>query len=225
MPWWVDILIASVISVVVAVAVPLLIEYVRRPILYLELDDEPVVSDQWCIVHVRVMNLAMAERGRVARFLGRWLTALPAHGCSVQIYMNGPDGLLMFEGKWTSRHEPISTDLIWDGSQLQRIDRYDPQKLPGIHEVTLQPGDVGDLIAIAIRERGATNAYAYWSERIYADAGGRPFPEHPDAELPPGSYRLEVHARAGEVRSDWMSLILTVEEETDLLALEETEPG
>lgn len=214
MPWWAQLLIATGVSVVVAVAVPLAIEYIRRPILRVEVDDEPVPDAPLEIVHVWVRNLPMSERGRVARLLGRWLTALPADGCSLTIAIfrneDDEDDVIAFEGKWTSRVEPVATHLLPTGSGAQRIDLYDPQKLPGIHEVRLLPGR-GDLVAIAIREPGAPSAYAYWAERIYADAGGLPFPEHPDAELPPGIYHVEVRASAGELQSPWKMLALIVE--------------
>jgi hypothetical protein len=213
----------ALLAIALAVGVPLTIERARRPILEVELE-EPVEDDRWSIAHVLVRNLPMAERGRGARWLGRWLTAFAADGCSLQIVIYALPGSVYdaigFDGKWTSRPEPVSTDFVWTGSQLQRIDRYDQQKLAGIHEITLQPGR-GESVAIAIRERGSTNAFAYWAERIYADAGGRPFPEHPDCELPPGNYQVEIEARAGEVRSGWRGFGLVVDAETDAIFLME----
>lgn len=214
MPWWAQLLIATGVSVVVAVAIPLGIEYIRRPILRVEVDDEPTPDSPLEIVDVWVRNLPMSDRGRAARFLGRWLTALPADGCSLTIVIfrdeDDQDDVIAFEGKWTSRIEPIATHLLHTGSEVERLHVYDPQKLPGIHEISLLPGR-GDLVAIAIREPGdAPSAYAYWAERIYAAADGRPFPEHPDAELPPGIYHVEVRASAGELRSPWKMLALTV---------------
>lgn len=212
MSWWAQLLIATGVSVLVAVAVPLAIEYVRRPILRVEVDDEPVPDAPLDLVHVWVRNLPMSERRWLARLLGRWLTALPADGCSLTIVIfRDEDDVIVFDGKWTSRVEPIATHLVPTGSGVERLHVYDPQKLPGIHEVRLLPGR-GDLVAIAIREpRDAPSAYAYWAERIYADAGGLPFPEHPDAELPPGIYHVEVRASAGELHSPWMMLALIVE--------------
>jgi hypothetical protein len=167
-------------------------------------------------------NLPLVERGLVSRMLGRWLTAFAADGCFVRVLifpLGSPEDVIGFDGKWASQREPISTDFVWTGSQLQRIDRYDPQKLPGIHETTLQPGRDGEMVAIGIRERGAANAYAYWAERIYADAGGRPFPEHPDCELPPGQYRVTAQARAGEVHSAWRTFELLVDPDGDSVSL------
>jgi hypothetical protein len=227
---------AIVISILVAVAVPLAIEHIRRPILAIEPQnpayDYPPVNTRWsfdpanpwwAIVHVRVRNLPMAERDWISRLLGHWLTAHAADGCSVRVSIFPGDEVvsdgdeIAFDGKWTSRHEPYSTHVVLHENELRQIDRYDPSKLPGIHEVTLQPGPDGDLVAIAIRERGAANAYAYWAERIYAD--GRPFPEHPDCELPPGSYRVEVRARAGEVRSPLETFQLTVAHDPNSISL------
>jgi hypothetical protein len=192
-------------SILVAVAVPLAIEHARRPILRIEPGD-PIVTSEWSGVHVRVRNLPMTERNWLARFPGRWLTAFAADGCWVRVFIfRGDDDVVGFDGKWTSRQEPISTAHVPGGSvgAVTRIEYFDPQRLPGIHHITLQPGPDGDGVAIAIRQRGATTAYAYWAERIYAQEGGRPFPEHPDAELPPGSYRVEIKARAGGVQSPW----------------------
>ncbi len=72
----------------------------------------------------------MAERKWLARFLGRWLTALAADGCWVNVMIFPGEEVVIggdeiaFAGKWTSRPEPISTDFVWTGSRLQKIDRF-----------------------------------------------------------------------------------------------------
>src|SRR6266702_4482507 len=159
------VLLGALISIPIAVGAPRFLEAVRRPKLEVEIGDLVDVP-QWCIAHVRVRNVPLAERWFAPRYLGRWLTALPADGCalSLSIIKDGGDPI-SFAGKWSSRVEPVSTDLIAAGGSIQRIDRYDPQKLPEIHNVSLQPGMDGDSVAVAIRPRGRPG-YAYWAERI-----------------------------------------------------------
>ena len=215
-------LLTTGISIVVAASVPLAIEAIRRPLLRLEVDDL-VRDDSWTIAHVRIRNLPLAERGRLAKWLGHWLTAFSADGCSLQLLIFDAkrienDDPIGFAGKWSSTAEPITQHILVTPFGVQQFPIFDPQKLPGIDQVTLQPGPDGDGVAVAIRARGGADAYAYWPDRIYRAS---PFPEHPEAQLPPGRYLVKAQARAGEVKSDWITYWLEVDSVTDGLSLSE----
>lgn len=184
MPEWIETLFTALGSVLLAVGVPLGIEWLRRPMLRIQVGD-PVDDPRWSIVHLRVRNRPLAERGRLARLFGRWLTAFAADGCSVHVRVIGdPESrLLEFDGKWSSRREPLTEHLVATQSDSgvtgRTIQAYDPQKLPGIHHVSLQPGPEGDLVAVAIRPPGGP-AYAYWARRSTAL---RRFPRPPGARF------------------------------------------
>src|SRR5262245_24894775 len=97
----------AVIGILLALGVPLFVEWSRRPKLMIERGDDANQRDvdpPWRIVHVKIANLPL--RG----LLGRWLLRNPATACRVAItFKSTSDGReVQMAGRWSGSPEPLS---------------------------------------------------------------------------------------------------------------------
>jgi hypothetical protein len=181
-----------VAGILVAIGLPLLIEYQKRPLLRIECAsdaDRASPPPALRIVHIRVVNEP------IKGVLGHWLLRNVATGCRVEIDMKterGEQALPVFGGKWSSKPEPIQ--YLASGGTIQPA--FDPARWPGglVHD--LPPNREGESVALAIKHDGDAKAYAFDPKRIYQDPIGL---RDPAAQLSETEYEVTVTAQAGEI--------------------------
>ena len=139
----------ALLGIAVAILVPVLIEYQKRPRLRIShaRDAHRPSPDAFRIVHVRVVNMP------ITGIFARWLVRNVATGCRVSIELRSTssgDTRPAFAGKWSLKPEPIQYLPV--GGSLQGA--FDPARWPEglVHD--LPPGAYGEMVAVAIKHEG-----------------------------------------------------------------------
>jgi hypothetical protein len=196
----------AVIGILLALGVPLFVEWSRRPKLMVERGDDANQRDvdpPWRIVHVKIANLPL--RG----LLGRWLLRNPATACRVAItFKSTSDGSeVQMAGRWSGSPEPLSLvplpprvpiayAKVHPQAGIPDIQWYfDHTKLPETLRTDLSADFDGEVVAVAIKRKGDNSSFGFTSES-YA------FPDFcsPELELPDEEYLVTVEAFAGGIR-------------------------
>jgi hypothetical protein len=185
----------AILGILVAIGIPLRVDYEKRPRLRIERGDD---SNQtgfppyWRIVHVRVVSEPI--RG----WLGKYLLRNLATGCQVRITITSMSDRSKreFNGKWSATPEPLLTLSV--GGSLVQVP--DAQKIRAAMTLDLSPGGKGEPVAIAIKHDGERQSYAYGMD-IYFDAKGRRL-RNDSLELPDTKYVVSIRAEAGEITSE-----------------------
>lgn len=181
-------------AILIAIAVPLWIEWCKRPELSIQLGDNADRDDpRWRIVHVRVLNAPI--RGRLG---GRFLLRNDATGCTGRVELRSRSGgaPIAFEAKWSSTPEPIQTHVIGN----RAVEFYDPQKLPAALVATVPPTKNGQSIAVAIKHNGDADAYGFGKD-LYEAPNPGPL-RTPSLALPDAEYDVTVIAEAGQLNCE-----------------------
>jgi hypothetical protein len=185
----------GLVAVVLAVAVPLSVEWARRPRLRVELGSDANRDPHWRIVHVHVVNEPL--RGRLAKYLLR----NPAAGCQVTMEFVSrsdrsrvPAGDMPARGKWSARPQPLSPLPVTPGTFAWV---FDLEKIPQALTLDVSPSTGGEPVAVAIKHDGDAQAYAFDPE-IYAYGNLR----NDAFALPHEAYDVTVTAHAGEIPSE-----------------------
>jgi hypothetical protein len=186
----------GLVAVALAVAVPLSVEWARRPCLRIERGSDANHDPYWRIVHVHVFNEPL--RGRLAKYLLR----NPAAGCRVTMeFVSRSDGSrVSARGKWSARSEPFAIVPVGP-AKLGQL--FDPERLPQTMTLDVSPSAAGEPVAVAIKHNGDAQAYAYDPE-IYAHGNLR----NDVFALPHEAYDVTVTAQAGEIPSEPCRLVL-----------------
>ena len=169
-----------------SVAIPLFVEYSRRPSLRIERGDDlnfDTAAGACRIVHVRVINAPLAD------WRARWLLRNDANGCRVTFTFRSLSDNTEREvpGRWSATPEPLfPTDTGMLG--------FDATKMPQSYVLDLSPGDAGEALGVALKYDGDHQAYAF-SAQSYLVPGMR----HPAYILRDDEYEVWVEARAGEI--------------------------
>lgn len=187
-------LVLALVGIAVAIALPLTIEYLKRPGLRVEraTDADRIAPSAFRIVHVKIVNEP------IGGVFGRWLMRNVATGCRVTISVqteNGVSALPAFNGKWSAKPEPIQYLPLGGGVQ----EAFDPAKWPGGLVYDLSPGLDGEPVAVAIKHDGEADAYAFHPMWIYQDPVGL---RNAAARLSETEYEVTVTAEAGEITAD-----------------------
>lgn len=202
----------GVLAVVLAIFVPLAVEWGRRPRLRIERGREVDRDPHWRIVHIHVVDKPLG--GLFANFLLR----NPATGCHVTMELVSRSGAsrVISRGKWSARSEPFaivpvvapnirrSRPRAWRSFVRPRRRRphaalaqvFDPERLPQTLTLDVSPSTVGEPVAVAIKHDGDAQAYAFDPE-IYVFGNLR----NPAFALPDKAYDVTVTAHAGEISS------------------------
>lgn len=173
----------SFLAVVVAIGLPLLIERAKWPELRLDKADDSNarhLSPVARFVHVRVTNQPLGG------WRGRLLQRNTANGCKVEItFRSESDGKVTpMPGRWSGTPQPLTLGV------------FDNEKVPQSLRFDLPPDEQGEVVAIAIKRDGDTNAYGFTSYS-YAD----PTMCLPSLALPDEEYDVDVRAHAGPVEA------------------------
>ena len=177
--------ILGVIGVVLAIAVPLYVEFSRRPVLRIErADDLNVEARGYRIVHVRVISEPLTG------WRARWLLRNDAVGCKVQVTCRSrSDGReYVAAGRWSATPEPLALAPDLKGFV------FDPGKVPQTERFDLSPDATGEILGVAIKYDGDADAYIFgpWSYM-------HPRLCDPAYRLPDTEYDVYIEARAGEI--------------------------
>ena len=209
-------IILGIVAVIVAVAVPVYVEWKRRPRLLvvhapeLEVwfggDGKADLRPRTQMVHVRVVNEPMIG------FPAKWLLTHYAVACEVQMRFlsEGSEFFPSVAGRWSGTPQPIQTDWhvvpFEDGSQqFVSTSGFNQEAVPPTLRYDLPPHPDGQVVAVALKVEAHEDAYAFSSES-YA----HPDLEHPSWKLPPGTYIVEIQASAGsEIKSPTLVVKLT----------------
>jgi hypothetical protein len=189
----------GIVGVVLALGVPIGIEWARRPSLRIEIGVDANSADPlWRIVHVRIVNKPL--QGFPARFLLRNSAA----ACHVTMeFVSQSDGTrLPASGKWSARPEPLATVPVdSEGLGLRRI--FDPEKIPQALTLDVSPTAAGEPVAVAIKHNGDPMAYAF-DPAIYAYLNLR----NDALALPHERYDVNVTVQAGEIKAEPRRFVL-----------------
>jgi hypothetical protein len=187
----------GIVGVLVALGVPIGIEWARRPSLRIELGDDANSTDPlWRIVHVRVINQPLGG------FFARFLLRNPAASCHVTLeFVSQSDGARRrARGKWSTRPQPLAT-VPGEAGALRLI--FDPEKIPQTLTLDVSPTEGGEPVAVAIKHNGDPMAYAF-DPAIYAHLNLR----NGALALPHERYDVHVTAQAGEIKADPRRFVL-----------------
>jgi hypothetical protein len=188
----------ALLGIGLAVAIPLAVEFQRRPRLRVDVGHNADHSDpdrpDWRIVHVQVFNDPI--EGRFAK----WLLRNTASGCHVHLRLRSvrtgrrtPE----WRGKWSARPEPIQYFVVTHANGTEGVHPFfDPQKEPAMYSYDLPAGEDGESVAVAIKHDGDPEGYSYAVGVYHNLQGGL---KAPALALPDDEYEVVVRARAGEV--------------------------
>ncbi len=173
----------SFLAVIVAVVLPLLIERAKWPELRLGRADDANarhLSPVARFVHVRVTNQPL--RGLRAR----WLQRNTANACKVEITFRSKSSgdVISMPGRWSATPQPLTLGI------------FDNEKLPQSLRFDLPPDEQGEVVAVAIKRDGNSDAFGFTSYS-YAD----PAMCLPTYALPDEEYEVEIRAHAGPVEA------------------------
>jgi len=202
----------SVVAILLAIAIPLWIEWRKRPTITVRLGTDADRDDpRWRIVHVRAVNEPL--RGRI----GKCLLRNDATGCEAHVVLRSRrDGSTVeFPGKWSATPQPIQTLAIGD----RPVEFYDPQKVPAALTCTVPPTDSGEAIAIAIKHGGSSDAYGFGPD-LYAAPHPAPL-RTPGLALPDPEYDVTVTVTAGQIEEVGHFVLLNRGDDRDGLELRE----
>jgi hypothetical protein len=182
--------ITSIISILIAIALPLGIEWLRRPSLRIERSDDLNridASPPWRIVHVKVINKPLGG------LKGRFLLRNTASGCRVDMVFTSRSDRkqLLTNGRWSATPQPISHAVMPDS---RVVSHFNPELVPQTLTFDVAPHDDGEVLAVAIKAEGDASAFAFTSES-YAASNMRA----PMFELPDEGYDVSVVVRAGGI--------------------------
>ena len=200
-------IILGIVAVLIAVFVPMYVEWKRRPRLMVVyapdtevwfggVPGDPRLRTQ--IVQIRVVNKPM--RG----FPARWLLTHHALACRVEMRFL-KDGLEVFPtltARWSGTPQPLQTD--WQLIQVANVGQvpvpvsaFNREAVPQTLRFDLPPDRDGEVVAVALKVEAHADAFGFSSES-YAHSDL----EHPAWKLGPGEYEVEIQARVGsEIRS------------------------
>lgn len=198
----------GLVGILIALGVPLLIEWSRRPRLRIERGDDANQRDAespWRIAHVKVANEPL--RG----WRSRCLLRNSATSCRVEIiFRSESDGSeIPMAGRWAAGPEPISRVVFPPKVDIEYapIDpsagmpdvqwHFDPTKLPQSARLDISADSEGEPVPIAIKYRGERQAFGFTGES-YAYDGWR----NPDLALPDERYAVTVRASAGGITAE-----------------------
>ena len=179
----------GLIAVLVAIAVPLLVEKKKRPRLLIERADDANSPLGFRIVHIKVINQPLTGR------LARWLVPNEATSCRVDIsFRSLSDGQVTnIAGRWSGTAEPFV--IVPTPGGLVRT--FDPSMVPETLRFSLAADAVGEALGIAIKQDGDTEAYAFTSAS-YAAPDTRRLVEY---QLPDSAYEVIAIARTGQIET------------------------
>ena len=198
--------ILGLIGIAVALAVPLFVEWSRRPKLVIDRTDDVNqrgTEPAWRIVHIKVANLPLQGP------LGRYLLRNAAASCRVTITFrslsNGDE--IRMPGRWSASPEPRSlvglppeVPMEYYNLDPARAGRpgiewpFDLTKVPQTLRTDLAPDLDGEPVPVAIKYAGDTAAFGFTSES-YAYEDFR----KPDLRLADEEYLVTVDVAAGGI--------------------------
>lgn len=200
------------LAILIAIAIPLWIEWRKRPDLRVELGDNADRDDpRWRIVHVRVVNAP------IGGWLGRFLLRNDANGCEAHVELQSTAGgrQVAFAAKWSATPEPLQTHAI--GGRV--VEFWDPQKLPAALVCAVPPTDRGQAIAIAIKHGGESGAFGFGPDLYRAPSPG-PL-RTPSLALGEGAYDVTVTVKAGQISAEGRFVLRNDGDDRDGLELRE----
>jgi hypothetical protein len=186
--------IVAIVGIVVAIGIPLYIEAKKRPVLRIEGSEDLNVRDRDPVPEFRIAHIKVIDEPLGGR-LGRWLLRNTATSCKVSIAFRSrsDNTTLTIPGRWSGAPEPFSLAPV-DG---HLVGFYDPTKVPQTLRFDLSPAQEGEVLGIALKQKGDHEAYAFTSESYAADDTRR----RPDYALRDGTYDVLVTARAGGIEA------------------------
>jgi hypothetical protein len=178
----------GLIGIALALAIPLYVEYSRRPVLRIRRAGDLNMGDaseRSRITHVKVINEPLAGHR------ARWLLRNDANGCRVTLtFRSLSDNTEMtMAGRWSSTPQPLTPT---EGGGLQ----FDITKLPQSERLDLSADAEGESVAVAIKHDGDHEAFGFTAQSYAPFA---PDFRSPGLELPREEYEVHVEARAGEI--------------------------
>jgi hypothetical protein len=181
--------IAAVVGILVAIAIPLEIERRKRPSLTIERADDlnAPAPNPFRLAHLRVTNQPLAGK------LGKLLLRNAATGCRVDVvFKSRSDGKETYiPGRWSGLAEPLELHVLPTG-QFART--YRQEAVPPTLVLDLSPDPAGHHVGIAIKRDGDRSAYAFTSESYAVSTMCLPRLELSDTE-----YDVIVRVHAGQV--------------------------
>ena len=189
----------GLLALVVAIALPLVLEWLRKPRLEVKAERwNPSGPAPWSFAVVHVRNKPLAPWVPLAR--------MTAEACRATIeFRKGEERDLAIpeiDARWSARPEPIKRDLVDPpadvaddapaGAKLV-IEQYDPEAVPSTLILDLPASNRWEEIAIAIIHQDG-DAYGFGA-RSYAHQLWR----NPAWKLDRGVYSVTVHIEASSV--------------------------
>jgi hypothetical protein len=169
-------------------------ERLRRPKLIIEQGEWRDANVPWQFVTVRLANRRLRGLWR------RLFTRNPALECQVSLTFRSEGGEVgPIPARWSARPEPIRFEPGGGAS-------FDPSLVPDSYRLTLPATDQREEVAVAIGNQGRCSAFS-------APSYGAPAWHHPDWELTPGQWKVEVTATEAEGATARAVFSLTVDPE------------
>ncbi len=196
---------AVILGAVVSMGIAILIEYLRRPSLTLEID-QPVDFQASDATAMRSLRVKLSNR--TLPLWARWTLRAPALQCRAAITFLSSDnrqdifGRAM-EGRWANSPEPMRLPSLSSDGQPMPDAPPSVVLLPSFRGVVVYPGE-SEILDIAIRIDGDDNCYGFNNEAYLCT----PIWRSPNWKLLPGAYLVKVVVTSsGQKCIRWFSLI------------------
>lgn len=178
-----------VLGAIIAIAITILIEYLRKPKLVLTIGtptDLDYRGQNRPAETLRSLRLNLTNKP--LPFLARWMTRNAALQCHGQITFHHLDGQDVFGRsmriRWTGSPEPVPLHLITDG-KVSFI--FDPDRISREHRMDVHPGETEPMDIVA-RFDDDEFCYGWSNESYFSDPKWR----NKDWKLLPSRYLVRV---------------------------------
>lgn len=181
----------ALLAIAVAIAVPLHIEWRRRPVFLLDVGHTAFGPgpDKLQFLHIRVANKPLNSR---------WLLRNTATGCKVSMTFEelgtGKRPVEHAPARWTAAPEPVSVVASGTGPDLV----FDSTKVPFSYKIDVSPDVGGEFLGIVVKYEGRSSAFAFNSDSYIPEQGKDRFCLS-KFELPGDEYKVTMRVAAGGV--------------------------
>jgi hypothetical protein len=176
-----------ILGAIVAILTTILIEYVRKPKLFLTIS--PPVDIQYPHAPAKeVRFLGVVLHNAPMNRMFKWMLREAAQQCFGAVSFHHLDGQSVFgrsmQARWSGSPEPIATRFSIDGKEVAFVDGF---RFTQLGKMDVFPGS-GEKMDIAARFDNEAECYGWSNQNYFSD----PVWRSPDWRLPAGRYLVKV---------------------------------
>lgn len=181
-----------IIGAVIAIAITIFIEVMRKPKLRIYIDDhhDRTYNNQYPANEARF--LAVRVRNEPLPCLARWMSRNTASACHAMITFHHLDGQNVFgrdmAGRWSRTPEPVP-GIITIGNQQGVL--FDHGRLIGIQRIDIPPGEA-ERLDVAAKFDQDEECYGWSNENYFSN----PQWKNPSWQLPRNRYLVRILIRS-----------------------------